>query len=599
MSFSPYQRKSLRTALAACLALGGLAVGGSTTASAALYTPTGHECTLALVPTLFAGTALQDPEGYQFDTVSNATLVGQPSQYATFAAGGGLFALLGLTVDSPYDGWGDLFVGSTESRATQYLDSDVLGCSSEASGRQIAFKPVSLSGLTVQRKLFVSSGTGSGARLVQSLTNATTKPVTTNVYVGDMTSSLGKGTLDPLVHANPGLTSSGDDIIDAADRWAVTFDGYGGGDPALTHVWDGLGGAQRATVVKAGASGARSLDSGQPLDDEQFGYGWTGVTVPAGATVSFMSWELMRASYSPSGKAALARAAGEDLLTAPASTLFEGMTTDEIAAVRNWGKPTVHAAIAPVTAASTTADVTFRAADVDFGHGLAQCAGGDLSWDFGDGAHAAGETASHRFVAGPATVTLTANSACGGSATVTTHLDVAAAPVSPGGSGDTGGSSTGSGTGGTTPITGDAAPQPSAPGETSAPATGTTASSAPAALANASATGDDAPAADPTGSPLTLTTAPKLAASAISKSGVGVAVQSTVPGKLRLVLTGPKLKIVKEITLQPGMPRTPSLKVTGSAKAALKGIKTLQLRAKLTLAGGAEIITTRPITVTH
>ncbi|MDQ8045508.1 MAG: PKD domain-containing protein, partial [Solirubrobacteraceae bacterium] len=595
----PSIRPRLTVLLASAAAgLGGLAATAAPASALSLYTPTGAECTIGTLPgVLDVGPALTDALGYQYDTTSSvfALIGGLPVQYATLAYGSSSTAVPGRTIVNAWDDWGDLFVGATESRATQYLDADPLGCERQVSGRQVAFATTTIGGLKVQRSLFVPATGVSAARLVESVRNPSSSPVTTSVWVGDVTSNLHLGSLGADAGTTIGQTSSGDTVVDATDRWAVTGDDDGS-TPALAHVWDGPGGDLHASVARSGAqTGSASIDTGHHLDPDQFGYGWQNVTIPAGGTASFLSWELMRGAAGSvavrtAAQNAAAASAASDLSTAPSSTIYEGMTAAQIASVRNWAKPAVDATLAPVDGATSTADTTLRATAVDFGSTtLSQCSTGSVHWDFGDGSSATGLGGAHRFAAGEAHVTVTVAGDCGGTATkqLDFHVD---APTIEGAGTSTGGLTTGAPTDGA-PTDGG-----STTGEGTAPATPV---ATPAGEVLAQSAKSDPPPATTDATALVLTALPKIPATQIAKKGVDATVQSSTGGSVRFVLTGTGIKYVKTVVLKPGPPQTTTLRFPPSAGKVLKVVKTLQLRAKLTLPSGQEIISTRPITVHH
>ncbi|MBJ7472897.1 MAG: hypothetical protein JHD16_16440, partial [Solirubrobacteraceae bacterium] len=302
----------------AVVAIAGLALCAAPAAQATLlYEPTGRECHLAATPGWdVAGPALADPLGYRYDAGS------ADDGYATLDEGSTDLLKVGVLADDAWDRFGALMVGPNRSSVSLYRDpaNDALGCSTELSGRQLVFKPVAMGSLSAQRRLFVSASQGSGARLLDSVTNAGTTPITTNVYVGDLRSyndgSLGSDSTTKLA-----ATSSSDTTLTTADRWAVTTDGRSiGSDPALAHVWAGVGADEPVSLVRSGAQtgGVAALDSPAALDEDQLGWGWEGVTLAPGETRSFLSWETMRASVDgkASTQAPLAAAAAEAQSTA-------------------------------------------------------------------------------------------------------------------------------------------------------------------------------------------------------------------------------------------------------------------------------------------
>ena len=99
-------------------------------------------------------------------------------------------------------------------------------------------------------------------------------------------------------------------------------------------------------------------------------------------------------------------------------TLYQGLSAAQIGTIRNWAPPAVDGGIAAVPGASAATATSLHAVGVDYGASqLSSCGTGTLTWDFGDGGHDTGTLVSHRFAAGTAHVTLTIDSACGGSTT--------------------------------------------------------------------------------------------------------------------------------------------------------------------------------------
>src|SRR5437870_2408289 len=97
---------------------------------------------------------LTDSGGNTFD-FTDATTFPSPAYFAT---------LYGGTPDS-WDEWGTLFVGGT-SEADAYSSPDNNSCSNEDGGRQHVYPLVSVNGLNVQRKIFVSGSGLPGARIL-------------------------------------------------------------------------------------------------------------------------------------------------------------------------------------------------------------------------------------------------------------------------------------------------------------------------------------------------------------------------------------------------------------------------------------------------
>lgn len=216
-----------------------------------------------------------------------------------------------------YDDWG--FVSLDGS---QYDSAGQSTCSLEADGRQFDFAEIPLDGLMVSRKVYVPA-TGTGfARTVTFLRNASGSPVTVNLnFEGNLGSDTGT-----LILA----TSSGDTTIadPADDAWAVSADDpTSPGDPPLAHVWDSTapGVADRVDHIYSGTSGTTPWANGQ--DEVRALY--DNVTVPAGATVSYMQVEAQRRSIADAESAAPA-------LAAQPVEVFADLTDAELASLQNW-----------------------------------------------------------------------------------------------------------------------------------------------------------------------------------------------------------------------------------------------------------------------
>ncbi len=137
----------------------------------------------------------------------------------------------------------------------------------EADGRQFVFLPTAMSGLEVSRKFFVPTAAQGDSlgymRIQEILSNPTGAPITVKVGVrSDLGAPLGVGAA---------WTSSEDSEVTPADYWAVTtHSAPPEGVPALTHVIDGIGGADR-------------VDSLSLVQDILY-WEWRDVTVPPGET---------------------------------------------------------------------------------------------------------------------------------------------------------------------------------------------------------------------------------------------------------------------------------------------------------------------------
>lgn len=599
--------------LSPAVAASALAMTVAGSADAAVYTPDGTECRRSATSAPFAGPALQDGQAYRFGVAHGGIWSFDGTlRYAVLDGGGNAAS------GPAYEGWGDLFVGSTQSDATKYYDGDRLGCAPTADGDGVAFRPVQKGDLQVRRTIFASETQGSGARLVQSIENTGAEPVTTSVFVGDLRADDAAGRLasgtDTRVTATsstpePAAGSNGP-VVAAGDRWAVTTDGKGtlvaGSSPAIAHVWDGPGGQTSATLARSGTeAGAAAINSGDQavLAKAQLGYAWQNVTVAPGETASFLSWSAQRAAVTPELEATSARNAAEEISRAESGETFEGMNAEEIASVRNWAKPAPSIAIDPVEGATTSADVSLRATDLHFAPSdLPVCDSGSVRWTFPDGSTTTDLTTTRRFPAGATTVQLTVTNICGGSRTEQRSFAVAGpgpavtptpvpTPTPTPAPTDESQSVMPEGVGG--PEAG-ATPTPAVV-PTPAPTLPLPTPIAPTAPVGPS--GDATPAAPSAGEPLSFFAVDRMRMTTMVGKGVATSVVSTVPGDLRVVLSGGGLKLVKTMTLAPGVPRTPTFKLAAKDLPALRRAKSLQVRAKLTTAGGQEIIVSRSVAV--
>lgn len=555
-------RLSSRSLLAAAGA-GLAAVCAAAPAQAVLYAPIGDECSLVRTPVSAPnGLALTDPLGYTIGMGPTAS-----GGYATLWDGGSS----ALTADG-WNGAAQLFVGAGESGTTLYSDTSAHGCSRSASGRQIDFAPTTVGGLTVQRSMLVPGADGVGVRILDAVRNPTSAPITTSVWVGDLRDGHGDAGLGSDSSTTIRATSSGDATVDDDDLWAVTTDTSTFlSDPALVHVWGGRDAATPASLVRFGAQpGTRPVDAPSgSLSPKQLGWAWQNVTIAPGETARFMSWEISResASHAWSDQAPLAEQAADDLMDAPLSTLYQGLSAAQIATIRNWAPPAVDGGIAAVPGASAATATNLHAVGIDYGASeLSSCGTGTLTWDFGDGGRDTGTLVSHHFAAGTAHVTLTIEGACGGSTTRSLTFAVAPAP----------------------------SPTPT-PAATATP----TPTPTPAPDDSRLAADRAAPAAAPTPAPI-VPTGPTLklfgppsvkTTTLASSHGLIVGVQASVDGTARLVLTGTGVKSVKTATLKAGVTSLVKVQLDPSARTAALALKTIRLRAKLTPVSGGDVVT--------
>ncbi len=366
------------------------------------------------------GTFHYDLEGYEWDITAPEAVY---PFFGTFDDGGSK-APTGTppgprTINDSYDSWGALFVGGQAPTNLYGATTDGNGCFDEELGRERVFPKQTLDGLEVQRKVYVSETGLPGARILNLVRNPGGSPRETSVQVGDTVDGDGaySGDLGSDDDTRVRSSSSGDAALTAADRWAVTSDHSPGGtnnDLALAHVLDGRGGSDR-------------VDFAALVGDDDLGWRWEDVLLPAGGTVAYLSYEIQQGVAGADGaaedEAARRKALAYD--AAPLAQVYAGMTDQEIAAVRNWPKPAPTIAFTSSAGATDRAPVAFSAAGSSASSVPGSCAGLSYAWDFGDGATAAGAAASHRFAAGTHTVNVTATNSCGGQATKAETVTVA------------------------------------------------------------------------------------------------------------------------------------------------------------------------------
>jgi PKD domain len=374
---------------------------------------------LATAGTAFADScaqSLSDSQGYTFDTAAPPLVPTRDHTFATLHDGGNAIS------SNAWDDWGALFVGGTDL-AHLYFSSDDTACSLELDGRQLVFPPLAIGGLEVQRKLFVSATGLPGARLLELVTNAGASPAITSVQVGDNQSSDQAGDLGSDAATAVRSTSSGNATLGADDVWGVTSDHAGGATnvtPALAHVVDGPGGSTRASSI--------TLSGSDFVPQDNLVYRWSSVLIPPHSSAAFLSYEIQQVA--PDRSAAAEDAAARGIALAyqglPLTQVYAGMSDAEIAAVRNWPRPSPVVAIIARNG-SDIKDVTLASGGaVSTAAGV--CQGASYAWSFDDGGFAIGPTVTHRFSAGKHTASLTVTNSCGVSASNEKTISIANAP---------------------------------------------------------------------------------------------------------------------------------------------------------------------------
>lgn len=113
----------------------------------------------------------------------------------------------------------------------------------EENGREIAIGPWENDSITFVRKLFIPSD-AAFTRYLEIVTNTSTQPRTVTI---EFYTNLGSDGGELF-----GMSSSGDSIFTTVDRWLVTDDEPGTGDPSVVHVIAGPGGTVAPSAVDGG-----------------------------------------------------------------------------------------------------------------------------------------------------------------------------------------------------------------------------------------------------------------------------------------------------------------------------------------------------------
>jgi hypothetical protein len=199
-------------------------------------------------------------------------------------------------------------------------------CTYEANGRQVALPVMTTTGgLELSRKVFVPD-TGPGfARFYDQVHNPGTSPVTITVFTSDGNSgSLGSdnSTVIDDSSAGPGVTFVGN-TLDTAVSWLTTSDGPNtpSSDPQLAHNLDATSGTGVRDRVDS------IVEEGGNQDSLTFAY--QNVTVPAGGTVAYLSFEAMRSSSALAGDAAR-------YVDGQPAAIYSGLSISDAALVQNW-----------------------------------------------------------------------------------------------------------------------------------------------------------------------------------------------------------------------------------------------------------------------
>ena len=157
-------------------------------------------------------------------------------------------------------------------------------------------------GLAVTRKIFVPADQPF-ARFAEILSNPTAADVTVDVQLsGNLGSDEGTDEVD--------ASSDGNTTVDASDFWLANH--KDSSDPALGFLFPGATGDK---------------------NDDDIGYTWTGVTVPAGKTVTLLSWAYQRSDGDLSRIISTLQQVGRF----PPASYYQELTSAEIDACANAG----------------------------------------------------------------------------------------------------------------------------------------------------------------------------------------------------------------------------------------------------------------------
>jgi hypothetical protein len=370
---------------------------------------------------------LFDGGGYIFDSYIEASIPPGVFDYFGNFDEGGSNGPAGtppgpVETNDAYDDWGDVYLFSPGADIENpSVDNKYLGGEESclAVANEIAFPVTPMFGLQVQHRIYVNPSPSSrGARILNTLHNPSGAPITITVVEGDPNDS---GNLGSDSNTTAHQTSDGSGVFSPNSTWGVTSDNKTltgvDFDPALAHIWDGAGGAIRASEVVLG----------KPQADDLY-YVWKSVTVPPGGTTSLISYEIENAvpSREAAAEAALAASQAQAREGQSLASLYTGMSSAEVAGTLNWPRPVPTAAIAPVKKPNAATKITLTSASVE-GSGLPQCGLAAYTWTTSDGVTGTGATLKHLFKAGNRSATLTVTNACGGSATATVSFKVAKA----------------------------------------------------------------------------------------------------------------------------------------------------------------------------
>lgn len=232
--------------------------------------------------------------------------------------------LLGTGRDDGYDDF-PAFALDDGTNGRETYENLGSTCTFEDGDREAAFPMhTTLGGLEMSRKVYVPASGPGFARFYNQVHNPGAGPVTITLYTADGTDGdLGSDDTTTVEDssAGSGVAFVGG-ILDNPVTWFTTSDADDtDDDPDLAHNLDaGFGRAVRDRVDAVQAEGG---------DAAAISFVYLDVTVPAGGTVAYLSFEAMRSSVADAGDAAR-------YIDAHPGALFAGLDNAELAAIQNW-----------------------------------------------------------------------------------------------------------------------------------------------------------------------------------------------------------------------------------------------------------------------
>ena len=223
-------------------------------------------------------------------------------------------ALLNGGGSDAYADWGEVSVGND-------LYVGPVTCDTTAARRQYDLSEVEMSGLRVSRKVFAPAEGIAFGRSITFLRNPNAAPITVTLTF--------QGAVGSLTDTKLLATSSGDSVVvdPADDSWVVSADSLTNPNlPPLAHVFDSsaAGIADHVDHLYGGFNRTDPWVNGEEAVRAVYE-----VTVPAGATVSYMQVEAQRDTIDEAKAAAPA-------LGAQPPEVFAGLSAAEILSLRNW-----------------------------------------------------------------------------------------------------------------------------------------------------------------------------------------------------------------------------------------------------------------------